>query len=89
MLRRAEDSMPADNRRRYLGVDVLIDSLIATIRTNGDVPASLRQTLEDNEIMLQRDPESMKQKAFGIETRNPVTEGAGPSKYLYRQLDFS
>ena len=27
--------------------------------------------------MLQPDPESMKQEAFGVETRNPVT---GPSK---------
>ncbi len=67
---------------------MLIDSLIATIRTEGDVTAFLRQTREGNEIMLQRDPESMKQKAFGIETRNPVTEAAGPSKYLHRRIEF-
>ena len=68
--------VPADLRARYLGVDVLIDSLLATIRTNRNVTAFLRQTHENNEIMLQRDPESMKQKAFGIETPNPK---AGPS----------
>ena len=55
---------------------MLIDSLLTTIRTGGNVAAFLRQTRENNEIMLQRDPESMKQKAFGIDTPNPV---AGPS----------
>ena len=55
---------------------MLIDSLLTTIRTGGNVKAFLRQTRENNEIMLQRDPESMKQKAFGIETPNPT---AGPS----------
>lgn len=55
---------------------MLIDSLFTTIRSDGNVAAFLRQTRENNEIMLQRDPESMKQKAFGIETPNPT---AGPS----------
>ena len=60
---------------------MLIESLMATIRKGGDVAAFLRQTRENNEIMLQRDPESMKQKAFGVETRSPgVEEVAGPSK---------
>ena len=72
--------MPADNGERYLGVDVLIDSLIASIHKHGDVAAFLRETRESNEIMLQRDPESMKQKAFGVETRAPVARVAGPSK---------
>ena len=56
---------------------MLIDSLVTTIRRGGNIAAFLREAREDNEIMLQRDPESMKQKAFGVETRNPV---AGPSK---------
>ncbi len=55
---------------------MLIDSLLATIRTDRNVAGFLRQTRENNEIMLQRDPESMKQKAFGIETPNPMV---GPS----------
>lgn len=56
---------------------MLIDSLMTTIRSSGNVTAFLREAREDNEIMLQRDPESMKQKAFGVETRTPVV---GPSK---------
>lgn len=59
---------------------MLTDSLIATIRERGDVAAFLRQTRENNEIMLQRDPESMKQKAFGVETRTSSTGNVGPSK---------
>ena len=53
---------------------------MATIRTGGNVAAFLRQTRKNNKIMLQRDPESMKQKAFGVETRTPGAEVAGPSK---------
>ena len=56
---------------------MLIDSLVTTIGRGGNIAAFLREAREDNEIMLQRDPESMKQKAFGVETRNPVAE---PSK---------
>ena len=53
---------------------MLIDSLLTTIRTGRNVAAFLRQTRENNEIMIQRDPESMKQKAFGIETPTPIAE---------------
>ena len=56
---------------------MLIDSLMTTIRSSGNIAAFLREAREDNEIMLQRDPECMKQKAIGVETRTPV---AGPSK---------
>ena len=59
---------------------MLVDSLITTIRDRGNVAAFLRQTREGNEIMLQRDPESMKQKAFAVETRNSPAGMAGPSK---------
>ena len=69
--------MLADHQGRYLGADVLIDSLMTTIRSSGNITAFLREAREDKEIMLQRDPESMKQKAFGVETRSLV---AGPSK---------
>ncbi|KAL8711190.1 MAG: hypothetical protein Q9220_004335 [cf. Caloplaca sp. 1 TL-2023] len=55
----------------YLGVDVLIDSLVAVIHEKEDIERFLRRTREGNEIMLQRDPESMKQKAFGVDTLTP------------------
>ena len=72
--------MLADKSKRYLGVDVLTDSLVTTIRTGRNVEAFLREIRENNEIMLQRDPESMKQKAFGVETRTPVVGVEGSSK---------
>ena len=61
-------------------MDVLTDSLISTIRAGRSVAAFLREIRENNEIMLQRDPESMKQKAFGVETRTPVPGVEGSSK---------
>lgn len=79
--------MLADVVGRYLGVDVLVDSLVTAIRKGHDVGAFLREIRENNEIMLQRDPESMKQKAFGVETRNPVEGVAGPSKLPNRRLE--
>ena len=72
--------MLADEYKRYLGVDVLTDSLVTTIRAGRNVAAFLREIRENNEIMLQRDPESMKQKAFGVETRTPVAGVEGSSK---------
>ena len=51
---------------------MLTDPLVTTIRAGRNVAAFLREIRENNEIMLQRDPESMKQKAFGVETRTPV-----------------
>lgn len=60
---------------------MLVDSLAAAIRKGRNVPSFLREIRENNEIMLQRDPESMKQKAFGIETPSPV---AGPAGHAER-----
>ncbi|KAL8829683.1 MAG: hypothetical protein Q9170_006070 [Blastenia crenularia] len=59
----------------YLGVDVIIGSLLITFRKGIDI--ILRRTREDNKIMLQIDPESMKQKAFGIDTLTPLEQAAG------------
>ena len=80
MFQKAKQLMLADKSKRYLGVDVLTDSLVTTIRTGRNVEAFLREIRENNEIMLQRDPESMKQKAFGVETRTPVVGVEGYSK---------
>ena len=81
--------MLADKSKRYLGVDVLIDSLVTTIRAGRNVEAFLREIRENNEIMLQRDPERMKQKAFGVETRTPVVAGVeGSSKRTNEQYDI-
>ena len=70
----------ANRYTRYLGVDMLTDSLVTATRAGRNVAAFLREIRENNEIMLQRDPESMKQKAFGVETRTPVAGVEGPSK---------
>ncbi|KAL8951744.1 MAG: hypothetical protein Q9222_002294 [Ikaeria aurantiellina] len=63
----------------YLGVDILTDSLVTSIRKGDDIEVFLRRTREGNEIMLQRDPESMKQKAFGIDTLTPLERPAKSS----------
>jgi len=64
----------------YLAVDVHIDSLLETIRARRDIAAFLRTTRENNEIMLQRDPESMKQKVF-----IPTAVGSTPSASTTRK----
>ena len=59
---------------------MLTDSLVTAVRAGRNVAAFLREIRENNEIMLQRDAESMKQKAFGVETRTPVEGVEGSSK---------
>lgn len=44
---------------------MFIDSLRDVIRSNGDIKAHLRYIKENSEVMMQRDPEIMKQKRLG------------------------
>lgn len=73
----------------YLAVDVHIESLLETIRGRRDIPTFLRITRENNEIMLQRDPESMKQKIFipiaggSTSTLSAKTTRRGLDDYLF------
>ncbi len=73
-------------RPSYLAVDVHIESLLETIRARRDIADFLRNTRENNEIMLQRDPESMKQKVFipttGGSTLSTKTTRRGLDNYM-------
>ena len=58
-------------RCRYLAVDMFIDSTIDVIRDGTPIGAYLAYIRENSEIMMQRDPEIMKQKNFGPNVPNP------------------
>ena len=44
---------------------MFIDSIAKVILDGGDLIAHLREIRENNEVMMQRDPEIMKQKRIG------------------------
>ena len=56
---------------RYLAVDMFIDSTVEALRDGIPIGAYLAYIRENSEIMMQRDPEIMKQKNFGPNVPNP------------------
>ena len=52
-------------RCRYLAVDMFIDSTVEALRDGTPIGGHLAYIRENSEIMMQRDPEIMKQKTFG------------------------
>ena len=59
-------------RCRYLAVDMFIESIIDAVRDGTPIGVYLRYIRENSEIMMQRDPEIMKQKTFGPNV--PISE---------------
>ena len=55
----------AELRCRYLAVDMFIDSTVGALRDGTPIGGHLAYIRENSEIMMQRDPEIMKQKTFG------------------------
>ena len=54
-----------DEIRRYLAADMFIDSAVQFMRTqptHRELEAHIREIRESSEVMMQRDPEIMKQK---------------------------
>ena len=60
----------AEIRYRYLAVDMFIDSTIDAIRDGMPIGDYLIYICENSEILMQRDPEIMKQKTFGPNVPN-------------------
>ena len=58
-------------RCRYLAVDMFIDSTVEALRDGTPIGGYLAYIRENSEIMMQRDPEIMKQKNFGPNVPNP------------------
>ena len=55
---------------RYLAVDMFIDSTVEALRDGIPIGGYLAYIKENSEIMMQRDPEIMKQKYFGPNVPN-------------------
>ena len=58
-------------RCRYLAVDMFIESIIDAVRDGTPIGVYLAYIRENSEIMMQRDPEIMKQKNFGPNVPRP------------------
>ena len=56
---------------RYLAVDNFLDSVVEAIRDGIPIGDYLAYIRENSEIMMQRDPEIMKQKNLGPNVPNP------------------
>ena len=63
----------ANIRCRYLAVDMFVDSTVEAIRDGVPIGEHLADIRENSEIMMQRDPEIMKQKNFGPNIPNSET----------------
>ena len=65
-----DQKIVANENCRYLAVDMFTDSVLKFIRTCqnlGDIDVHLNEIRESSDVMMQRDPEIMKQKRMAAQ----------------------